>query len=103
MWAGHPTSNRVNRVADFGPVFFENFAEFLRRVLRLGDCHAVTRDENDVTRGFEHVVGVLDGDAFHLAFDRLACLPASSAKASEEDVDQGAVHRFAHNDGQNQP
>ena len=69
--------------------------QFTDRVLGLGHRHAVTRHD-------DHAVGVVEGAADATGVDRhllaldLLGRPLGTAEATEDDADEVAVHRLAH-------
>ena len=43
----HPAGHRMDRIADLAAVLLDQLGEFTDLVLRLGNCQAVARDDDD--------------------------------------------------------
>ncbi len=105
--AGHPSSDGVDGVEDLGPVGFQLIGELFDQVLCLGQGHAVSGDDDDLL-GLPQDLG--GGEFFRNNWFRLLLLWSGNSglgfgggrSLAQEDVPQRAVHRPAHNLGQQQ-
>ena len=70
-------------------------------MLRLRDRHAVSWHDHHTAGSFQDIVGILDRDGLHFSLD-LGTFRRSPTKAREEDIAQGAIHRLAHDDREDQ-
>src|SRR5690606_15661818 len=100
--ARHAAGNRVDGVAHLGAVGLEQVSQRCDDVRGLSDSHAVPGDEHDAARGFENVVGVRWRQGLDLALDSCGACWRDRAEATEQHVGKRAVHRFAHDLGEDQ-
>ena len=95
----HPPGDGVDGELHLYTLFFENVGHFAKRVLRLRDRHAVTGDDDDLLRLFEHE-GRIVGAALLVGalFARFAVSATARirAEAACDHAEEAAVHRTAH-------
>ena len=97
--AGHASGDGVDAEGDVDAALGEGVVELADFVLGLGDGHAVAGDDDDFAGGGENAGGFFGRGAsngrgfFGAAGDGL-----DLAEAAEEHVGEGAVHRFRHDD-----
>ena len=101
--AGHASGDGVDAEVYVDAALGERIVEFADFVLRLRDGHAVSGDDDDFAGGAEDAggffgSGAADGRSFFCA----AGDGLDLAEGAEEDVGEGAVHRFRHDDGEDE-
>ena len=74
--------------------------QFRNRLLRLGDGHAIARDDDDAIGFIQSRRNPICVNRHLLAFHR-HLRTSCSAKAAKDHADKRAVHRFAHDVRQN--
>ena len=102
--AGHAACHRMNRELHIDTALPQQFGDLEHGVLGLRDSHSVPRDEDDLGCVPQDFRGVLRADRLYLtlwarcAGDHRATAGAETARNHAEEV---AVHRPAHDVGQN--
>mmetsp|Transcript_19190 Transcript_19190/g.61045 ORF Transcript_19190/g.61045 Transcript_19190/m.61045 type:complete len:282 (+) Transcript_19190:362-1207(+) len=99
--ARHASSHRVHTNAHLLALASEHADHIRQRVLGLGDRQPITRHDNHavgVLQGIHRLVHVPQG---HLALDLLGRASCVVRPAAEKHIGQRAVHRTAHDVGEN--
>src|SRR6185437_4924141 len=100
--AWHTACDRMNCVFDFDTFLFQLVGHFTKRMLRLGDRHAVSRYDDDFRGVLQDVRGILGRAELYRALLNAGARPRGfSAKAAKDDGNEGPVHPLAHDVGQN--
>ena len=100
---GQAAGDGVDAEAYFGAVFTQKLGDFGNGVLRLRHCHAVARGDNDAAGVAQHF-GDFGGFDFAVFADFLAaggCGGTVGTETACNHGDEGAVHGFTHDVGQN--
>ena len=81
----------------------EDVVELANFVLRLRDGHAVAGDDDHFVGGRENGGGLLGRGAVNwLGFRGAGSCDLHLTEGAEEDVGEGTVHRFRHDDGEDE-
>ena len=101
--AGHASGDGMDGEADVDALLGEHVIEFADFVLGLRDGHAVAGDDDDLIAA-DRISAASSGVALRTA--RSSFAPAADslhlAEGSEHHVGEGAVHRLAHDDRENE-
>ena len=99
MWPGRRPATGWIAKRTFGAPLPEQLRDLVERILRLRDGHAVAGDDDDLLRVEQELGGLGGRDALHLA-GRLRSAGRRraflGAEAAEDDAQERAVHRRAH-------
>ena len=101
--AGHAAGDRVDRVLDLDAFLLELVGQLADRVLRLRDRHPVAGDDDHFVGVGEHRGDVVGADGAHVLLPWPPAPPAVGlhrAERAEQHVGDRAVHRFAHQHGE---
>ncbi len=96
--AWHTAGNGMDGKCHFRAIAFQQLTQLPHHVLCLSNGHTVARHKRHTLCRFQDVIGIFGSQRLHFAF-YLGCL-LYSAKAGEEDVREGAIHRLTHDVGQ---
>ena len=101
--AGHAAGNRVDGEFYVYAALAEGIEKFADFVLRLRDGHAVAGYDDDFVGGGENSGGFFGaGAANSLFFDSPGSGDLHLTKGAEKNVGKRAVHRFRHDDGEDE-
>ena len=104
---GHTSGDRMNGIGHFNAFCLQHIRHFPKRMLGLGNGHAVTRNNNHLRCIFHKERGIFRGTGFDRALFSARTTNSGSAafrtESAQQDVKDRPVHALAHDVTKNRP